>query len=53
MRLSELANTVLLSLSGISRLVDRLKAGLIVKETASEDVRGAYAVLTEAGLNTF
>ncbi|MBD3887572.1 winged helix-turn-helix transcriptional regulator [Phormidium tenue FACHB-886] len=51
MRLSELANTVLLSLSGVSRLVDRLvKAGLVMRETAAEDGRGAYAVLTAAGL---
>jgi DNA-binding MarR family transcriptional regulator len=52
MRLSELADTVLLSLSGVSRLVERLvRAGLVMKETASEDGRGAYAVLTEAGLS--
>lgn len=52
LRLSDLANVVLLSLSGVSRLVDRLvRAGLVVKETAPEDGRGAYAILTEAGLN--
>jgi DNA-binding MarR family transcriptional regulator len=51
LRLSELANVVLLSLSGISRLVDRLvRAGLVIKETAPEDGRGAYAVLTDVGL---
>jgi DNA-binding MarR family transcriptional regulator len=50
LRLSDLANVVLLSLSGVSRLVDRLvRTGLVVKETASEDGRGAYAVLTDAG----
>ena len=54
MRLSELAERVLLTLSGMSRLVDRLGAeGLVVRERAEDDRRGAYAVLTEAGARRF
>jgi DNA-binding MarR family transcriptional regulator len=34
----------------MSRLVDRLQqAGLVRRETAPEDARGAYAILTPAG----
>src|SRR3954447_20892655 len=51
LRLHELADAVVLSRSGLSRLVDRLEsAGLLRRETAATDRRGAYAVLTEAGL---
>jgi DNA-binding MarR family transcriptional regulator len=50
MRISDLAGTVLLSLSGVSRLVDRLAHdGLVMRERSCEDRRGNYAVLTEAG----
>ena len=51
LRLSELADRVVLSRSGLSRLLDRIeKAGLIRREPAPGDRRGAYAVLTEAGV---
>ena len=54
MRIQDLADASLLSRSGTSRLVDRLvKAGLVAREAASEDGRGAYAVLTEAGRQAF
>jgi len=50
-RLSELADRVLLSRSGLTRLVDRLESrGLVVRESCEEDKRGAYAVLTPLGL---
>ena len=50
MRMSELAESTLLSLSGITRLVDRLvQEGLVTRERSSEDRRGNYAVLTAAG----
>ena len=50
LRLNELAERVVLSRSGLSRLVDRIEAaGLIVREPSPDDRRGAYAVLTEAG----
>lgn len=51
LRLSELAEKVLLSRSNLTRLVDRLeRAGLIRRESCPSDRRGTYAVLTEAGL---
>ena len=50
-RLHDLARAVTLSRSGLTRLVDRLEAaGLLRRERAAIDRRGAYAVLTEAGL---
>ena len=49
-RIRELAEASVLTHSGMSRLVERLvKAGLVQRESASEDGRGAYAVLTPAG----
>lgn len=50
LRLSELAEQVILSRSGLSRLVDRVEAaGFLKREIAVEDRRGAYAVLLPAG----
>jgi DNA-binding MarR family transcriptional regulator len=50
MRMAELAESVLLSPSGITRLVDRLVAdGLVEKTRCVADRRGWYAVLTTAG----
>jgi DNA-binding MarR family transcriptional regulator len=50
LRLHELARRVVLSRSGLTRLVDRLEvAGLLRREPDSTDRRGAFAVLTEAG----
>lgn len=54
MRLQELSAQSLLSRSGTSRAVDRLaRAGLVAREEAAEDRRGAYAVLTAAGRERF
>ena len=53
-RIQDLAAQSLLTRSGVSRVVERLeKAGLVTREGASEDRRGAYAVLTEAGIERF
>jgi DNA-binding MarR family transcriptional regulator len=50
MRLSQLADAVLLSRSGLSRLVQRLvDQGLVERAECSSDARGAFAVLTEEG----
>lgn len=50
LRMSDLADKVVLSRSNLTRLVDRLEeAGLVKRERSEEDRRGAYAVLTEAG----
>jgi DNA-binding MarR family transcriptional regulator len=49
--ISMLASSVFLSLSGVSRLVDRLACdGYVRRETSSQDSRVSYAVLTQAGL---
>lgn len=51
MRMRDLASSVILSRSGLTRLVDRLEAdGLLRRETCPSDARGAFAVLTDAGL---
>lgn len=51
LRLHHLADAVVLSRSGLTRLVDRLeRAGLLTRETATTDRRGAFAVLTDAGI---
>jgi DNA-binding MarR family transcriptional regulator len=50
LRMSELAERVVLSRSGVSRLVDRLEAaGLVVRAACTDDARVAWATLTEAG----
>jgi DNA-binding MarR family transcriptional regulator len=49
--ISTLASSVFLSLSGVSRLVDRLaRDGYVRREMGSQDSRLSYAVLTQAGL---
>lgn len=51
LRLSELAERVLLSRSNLTRLVDRLeRAGLLCRKACPTDRRGTFAVLTDAGL---
>ncbi|MET4647025.1 MarR family transcriptional regulator [Streptomyces sp. NBC_01724] len=51
MRMSELAAVCNLSLSGMTRVVNRLeKQGLIQRAKCQEDLRGWNAVLTDAGL---
>ncbi len=50
MRMHDLAESVVLSRSGLTRLVDRLeREGLVVRESCPSDARGAYARLTDAG----
>ncbi|WP_123040385.1 MarR family winged helix-turn-helix transcriptional regulator [Cohnella candidum] len=50
LRLGDLTKKVVLTKSGLTRLVDRMeKEGLLKREKSEEDKRGAYAVLTEAG----
>lgn len=51
LRMSELADAVLLSRSGLTRLIDRLvKDGLVERRSCPSDLRGTLAVLTPAGL---
>jgi len=50
LRMSDLAARVVLSRSGLTRMVDRLeREGLIVRETCPSDARGAFAKLTADG----
>lgn len=50
LRVSELSSATLLSVSGMSRMVDRLaREGLVVKESCEEDGRGAEVALTASG----
>jgi DNA-binding MarR family transcriptional regulator len=50
MRMCDLAEAVVLSRSGLTRLVDRLqREGLIQRAQCTSDARGAYAVLTSEG----
>lgn len=51
LRMTELADAVLLSRSGLTRLVDRLeRAGLVSRGRVREDGRGVAATLTDRGL---
>jgi len=50
LRMSDLSRSVLLSPSGVSRLVDRLEAdGLVHRQRCSDDGRGFFALVTDAG----
>ncbi len=53
MRMCDLAECILLSRSGLTRLIDRLQRdGLVSRQTCDSDARGAYAVLTDDGVRT-
>ncbi|MER5641998.1 MarR family transcriptional regulator [Kitasatospora sp. NPDC002227] len=53
-RLQELAPTVHLSQSALSRLIGRLeKAGLVERSMCADDRRGIYVALTEAGCRRY
>ncbi|RKT83309.1 MarR family transcriptional regulator [Saccharopolyspora antimicrobica] len=50
LRMTELADVVLLSRSGVTRLVDRLeRLGLVRRVRVDSDGRGVQAVITESG----
>jgi DNA-binding MarR family transcriptional regulator len=52
LRMSELARSVLLSQSGVTRLVDRLESrGLVERAPCAEDRRVLWAQMTDAGLH--
>jgi DNA-binding MarR family transcriptional regulator len=52
MRMAALAESVQLSPSGLSRAIERLEArGLVSRQRCDDDRRGAFAVLTEAGVD--
>ena len=50
LRMRDLADAIVLSRSGLTRLVDRLvRDGLVRREKCGDDARGAWAVLTPKG----
>jgi DNA-binding MarR family transcriptional regulator len=50
LRMSELAEAVLLSRSGVTRLVDRLqREGMVERQPDPDDARGLFTVLTPQG----
>ncbi|MDX1658381.1 MAG: MarR family transcriptional regulator [Nitriliruptorales bacterium] len=50
LRMQELADAVLLSKSGLTRLVDRMESeGLVERQACKTDRRGTWAVLTRRG----
>ena len=50
LRMSELADRLVLSRSGVTRLVDRLEtAGYVARATCPSDARGSFAALTDVG----
>ena len=52
LRMAELAHRVVLSRSGLTRLVDRLEGeGYLTREQAPGDRRGFYATITEQGVS--
>ena len=54
LRMGALAERLLLSRSGLTRLVDRLASrGLVERHSCPTDRRGTYARLTGAGLRSF
>ncbi len=54
MRRVDIARTVLLTASGVTRLLDGLeRAGWVCKARCDSDARVTYAVLTKAGAETF
>ena len=54
LRMGALADGLLLSRSGLTRLVDRLAArGLVERHSCPDDRRGTFARLTPAGLELF
>jgi DNA-binding MarR family transcriptional regulator len=54
LRMSELADSVLLSRSGLTRLIDRLaRDGLIERVRCDQDQRGWFAQITPAGRQNF
>lgn len=54
LRMQELADRVVLSRSGLTRLIDRMEdEGLVSREPVEDDRRGSYAALTTEGSATY
>lgn len=51
LRMSELADKIVFSRSGLSRKIDRLeRSGVVKREPSPDDRRGWFAVITEEGI---
>jgi DNA-binding MarR family transcriptional regulator len=54
LRMLDLAGLILLSKSGVTRLIDRMEeAGLVTREACASDRRVTYAMITAKGRGTF
>src|SRR3954465_6143031 len=54
LRMSDLGERVVLSRTRVSRLVDEMvRAGLVAREANADDRRSAFAVITDAGRESF
>jgi DNA-binding MarR family transcriptional regulator len=54
LRMAELAERLLFTRSGVTRLVDRLeRRGLVLRRGVDHDLRGRYATLTQRGFKLF
>jgi len=54
LRMNHLASRILLSKSGLTRLIDRMEAeGLVERASSPNDRRGSFAVLTPRGEQVF
>lgn len=53
LRMQELAERILLSKSGLTRLIDRMEIeGYVTRYPCADDRRGTYAQMTDAGYET-
>lgn len=53
LRMQELADRILLSKSGLTRLIDRMEQeGYVTRYPCEDDRRGTYAQMTDAGYET-
>ena len=54
LRMAELADRLLFTRSGVTRVVDRLERdGCVERNECAHDGRGVYAILTQRGFDTF
>jgi DNA-binding MarR family transcriptional regulator len=54
LRMAELADRLLFTRSGVTRVIDRLeREGFVERDECAHDGRGVYAILTAKGFDTF
>jgi DNA-binding MarR family transcriptional regulator len=54
LRMAELADRLLFTRSGVTRLIDRLeRSGFVERDECPDDGRGVYAILTAKGFDTY